>query len=502
VSKKQTTFSGSEIPSSLSIFDVLAPESRLRQHLEETFRDCTRTADDLRPEQLQAIEFAWANPFSALFLDVGFGKTAIILNVIARLLQRGYKHKILIIAPIRVATQVWPHETRLWLNLAHLRMTVIRVEDGQISGSKDRTARKLAMRRALLDSPDPIHVINQEAVSWLVEERGKNWPYRVVVFDESSRLRDHRSVVFKALARVRPAVARFHQLTATPSSQTYMHLFSQIFLLDRGERFSRFITHFREAYFNYNIYTMKWTLREGAAEEIERRIADICLVMRRQRDFQISIRPIRLPDSMMRQYSQFERQLVLELPDETIDAINGAVLCGKLLQYASGVIYDAERRSHELHEEKVAELRSLVEETLEEPVLVAYWFRSTLRRLKEAFPDAAVMDREGDVVTAWNQRKYKMMLIHPQSAGHGLNLQHGGHHLVIFDLFYSLELFLQLIGRLDRPGQTSTVMVHLLAATGTIDETVAANLQKLRRVEDQMFRRLQELRSGGHVRCV
>jgi hypothetical protein len=486
---------------SSSIFDgVLPANSRLRKYLEETFRYCTRSRTDLREEQREAISFVWSNPFSALFLDVGFGKTAIILTILNRLLERGYKHKILIIAPIRVATQVWPHEPKLWSHLAHLPMTVLRVEDQQIKGGKDRAARKLAERRRLLQSPDPIHVINQEAVSWLVEERGKDWPYRVIIFDESSRLRDHRSVVFKALARVRPKVERFHQLTATPSSQTYMHLFSQIFLLDRGVRFSRFITHFREMYFDYNQYKMRWTLRDGAAEEIERRIADICLVMRRQRDFQVSIRPIRLSHALMQQYHSFERDLVLELPGETIDAINGGVLVGKLLQYASGVIYDRERRSHELHDEKISELRSLVDETLEQPILVAYWFRSSLRRLKEAFPDAAVMDREGKIVGAWNDRKYKMMLIHPQSAAHGLNLQHGGHHLVIFDLFYSLELFLQLIGRLDRPGQTSTVMVHLLAAKGTMDEVVAANLQQLRKAEDEMFRRLQELRRGSHVR--
>jgi SNF2 family DNA or RNA helicase len=198
----------------------------------------------------------------------------------------------------------------------------------------------------------------------------------------------------------------------------------------------------------------------------------------------------------MADYRRFERELVLELPNETIDAINGAVLCGKLLQFASGVVYDGNRIAHPIHDEKLLELQSLVEETLDEPVLVAYWFKSTLRRLKELFPRAAVMDREGKQVEPWNKRKYKMMLVHPQSVGHGLNLQYGGHHIAVVDMFYSLELFTQLIGRLDRPGQTKTVQIHLLAARGTIDETVAMNLEHLRRAEDEMFRRLQELRRG------
>jgi Casjensviridae DNA helicase len=350
--------------------------------------------------------------------------------------------------------------------------------------------------RPLLDSPAQLHIINQEAVAKLVTECAarKSWPYRVIVFDESSRLRDHNSVVFKALKRVLPHVDRFIQLTATPASQHYMHLFSQIYLLDKGERFGKHITPFRERYFAYNPYRRTWTIREGAAEEIERLISDICLVMRRKKDFQVSVRSIRLSDDLMGEYHDFERDLVLKLPSSTIDAINGAVLCSKLLQFASGAVYDQHKKYHFIHDEKIEELKSLLEETLDEPVMVAYWFKSSLERLQQAFPYAVTMDREGRTEKTWNERKHKLMLVHPQSVGHGLNLQHGGHHVVLFDLFYSLELYTQLIGRLDRPGQTRTVMVHLLSVRGSMDEVVSANLQRLQSAEESMFRRLQEIR--------
>lgn len=466
----------------------------------ETFAKCTRSESDLYPQQREAIEFAWRTPFSALYLDVGAGKTCISLSIIDRLWCQGYAGKILIIAPIRVATRVWPYEPALWSHLAYMTMTVIRVADDdprlKAVPAKQRTAEKERLRRELVSSPNQIHIINQEAVDWLVRvcaER-KRWPYKVVFFDEASRLRNHKSVVFKALKRVRPYIKRFHQLTATPASQTYMHLFSQIYLLDKGERFGRYITPFRERYFTFNRYGVKWTIKPGAAEEIERLISDICLVMRREKDFQINIRSVRLTDQLMSDYEDFERDLVLELKDKIIDAVNGAVLTAKLLQFASGAVYDKQQVAHEIHDEKIEELKSLIDETLDQPVMVAYWFRSSLNRLRKAFPEAVVMDREGKREASWNRREHKIMLVHPQSVGHGMNLQHGGHHLVVFDLFYSLELFTQLIGRLDRPGQTHTVMVHILSAMGTMDETVALKLRYLQNAEDAMFQRLQAIR--------
>lgn len=471
--------------------------------MKEMFRRAVRTAADLTPDQVEAVDFMHQNPFSALFLDVGFGKTVITLSMLRRLIvDEHYYGKILIIAPIRVATRVWPQEPGLWTHLCWMRSTVLRVEDDDprllaLPRSR-RTAEKARLRAELVKSPEQIHVIDYHAVDWLVAECAKTrvWPYRVVVFDESSRLRNHNSVVFKALKKVRPYVVRFHELTATPASQTYMHLFSQVWLLDKGERFGNGITAFRERYFTFNPYVKTWKIRDGAKQEIERLISDICLVKRRERDFRVVTRSIRLSESLMRAYEEFENECVLEFGDRTIDGVNAAVLCSKLLQYASGFVYDGNGAAVTVHDEKLLELRSLYEETIDQPILVAYWFRESLERIREAFPDAVLMDREGKVVEAWNRREHKMLLVHPQSAGHGLNLQQGGHHIVCYDMWYSLELFLQVIGRLDRPGQEAQVMVHLLSTGGTIDELVAANLQRLRSAEDAMFERLRRRAEG------
>lgn len=470
----------------------------MKNYLKRIFKSCVRSRDDLTEDQREAVDFMYNNPSSALYLDVGFGKTVISLTVLHRLITDDhYTGKILIIAPIRVATRVWPQEPSLWTHLCWMRMTVLRVEDTDPRllelPARSRTAEKARLRAELLNSPDQIHVIDYHAVDWLVAECAKTrkWPYQVVVFDEASRLRDHNSVVFKALKRVRPYIKRFHELTATPASQTYLHLFSQVWLLDKGDRFGNGVTAFRERYFTYNLWTKSWKIRDGAGEEIERLISDICMVRRREKGFRVVTRSIQLPADLMAGYEDFERECVLELADEAIDGVNAAVLCSKLLQYASGFVYGQDGAARSIHDEKIEELRSLVEETLDEPILVSYWFRESLNRIRAAFPDAAVMDREGKAVDSWNQRKHKMLLVHPMSAAHGINLQQGGHHIAVVDLFYSLEFFLQLAGRLDRPGQTAEVMVHLLSAKGTIDELVAANLQRLRGAEDAMFERLR-----------
>ena len=471
-----------------------------KQYLAELFRSCVRGPADLSEEQREAVDFMYRLPASALYLDVGYGKTVISLTMLHRLIiDDGYAGKILIIAPIRVATRVWPYEPRLWTHLAWMRVTVLRVEDDDprllVVPRAARTAEKNRLRQELLDSRDQIHVINQEAVGWLVDQcasRG-SWPYRVVIFDESSRLRDHNSVVFRALKRVRPYIRRFHQLTATPASQTYLHLFSQVWLLDKGERFGNGVTAFRERYFTYNHYARTWTIREGAADEIERLIADICLVRRVKKDYRINRRMIGLSDYLISRYTEFEQECVYDLgDDEWVDGVNAAVLCNKLLQFASGFVYDGSGVAHTVHSEKLEELRSLVDETLDQPVIIAYWYKESLARIRQAFPAAAVMDRSGRIEEAWNRGQHKMLLLHPQAAGHGLNLQFGGHHIVIYDLWYSLELFEQLIGRLDRPGQTRQVVVHMLCARGTIDELVADRLQRLQSAEDSMFQRLRE----------
>lgn len=480
------------------------------RYLESVFATCIRGETDLHDYQREAVDWLWDRPFSALFIDTGMGKTVIIETLLDRLFMSGFRGKVLQIAPIRVATRVWVQEFKLWRHLAYFNPELLRIDDGdpRLGGRRgaDATFTKLRLRTEAIASQRRIHVINQEAVPWLVsrfvelKSNGKlretaRWPYPVVIFDESSRLRDHNSEVFKAMRRVRHRITRLHELTATPASQTYMHLFSQIYLLDQGERLGKHITPFREKHFTYNPYSRKWAIRDGADREIEEKIADICLVMRRSKDFIISVRRIELPAKVMKQYREFEADSVLDLPEGPIDAINGGALSNKLLQFASGAVYDETKKYHVIHDEKIEELRQLSDETLDNPIMVAYWYKSSLDRLRKAFPKAAVMDREGKIETDWNKRKFKMMLVHPRGSAHGLNLQAGGHHVVLFDIFWPLELFTQLIGRLDRQGQTHTVMVHLLSASGTMDETVAVNLELLKNAEEAMFARLQAIRA-------
>lgn len=474
-------------------------------YLDRTYERCIRSKEDLHDYQREALRWLRKRPFSALFIDVGMGKTAIILSLLDEYFMRGFEGKVLIAAPIRVANRVWMQEHKLWFHTAYFRPTLLRIDDDdpRLAGltGMSKKFRKLLLRKQALEDDARIHVINFEAIPWLVDqwyERGR-WPYQIVIYDEASRLRDHRAEGVKALRRVRSKIKRLHELTATPASQSYMHFFSQVYLLDGGERLGTRITQFREKYFTYNPYTHVYKLREGADRQIEEKIADVALVMRRTKDFQIVTRQIDLPEDIMQRYEDFERDLILELPDDVvIDALNGAVLCGKLLQFASGQIYDENRTVHSVHSEKIEELRQFLTET-DEPVMVSYWFKSSLSRLQKTFPYAITMDREGKAEADWNAGKIKLLFLHPQSAGHGLNMQYGGHHLVIYDLFYSLELFLQLIGRLDRQGQVATVLVHMLSVRGTMDEVVASKLAQLEAAENAMFRRLQNLRRERDV---
>lgn len=482
-----------------------------KDYLETLFSQVIRNKDDLHDYQQYAVEWLKEHSYSALFIDVGMGKTVIILSLIDWAIMRGYTKRILVIAPIKVINRVWAYEYKLWAHTVHMRVHNLRVEDDdpRLAGLKgqEKTVEKNRLKVEALDHPAQIHLINQEAIPWLVqqfvERRGKKfiafrrWQYPFVVFDESSRLRDHSSETSKWLRRIRDKIARFHELTATPASQTYMHLFSQIYLLDQGQRLGRNITPFRKQYFNYDPYKSKWEIRPDADKQIEEKIADICLVMRNDRSDDekpiINEWPVRLPRDVMKKYRDFQRDYVLETDVGEIEAVHGGALSMKLLQLASGVVYDADRRTHWFHDEKIEGLKEIQEEALGQPILVGYWFKPTLVRLKQAFPKAVVMDTQGKAEADWNKGNIQMMFVHPQSAAHGLNLQFGGHHLAIFDLFWSLELFLQLLGRLDRQGQISRVIVHLLTAKGTEDQIVADNLRVLEDAQDAFFNRLRAL---------
>lgn len=526
-------------------FDIYA-------YLAETFAKVERERSAMRSYQADiAVPFLKANPFSALFVDLGLGKTVISLTVIADLLGQIDFNKVLIIGPSRVVRQTWPDEIPLWRHTAPLTWALIRDEEleeavraaGQaarapiVALAKEEAIRRgfdpdldpistqrvvrefvklrrqeidiarakaarVAIREATSRNPATIHLINREQVEFLVDAWGRDWPYDVVIVDESSSLKDHRTARFKALRRVRPLIKRLHELTATPASENYLGLFAQIYLLDGGKRLGKNITTYKERYFVRGYDGFSWKLRPGAEEEIAAKISDICLTLKREdylKDLKkpvFSRREVILSRDEMQLYNKFLKNFVAELEDGTeIEAENAAALSSKLLQLASGAVYDAEKRVHTVHDRKIEELRQIEEEACGKPLLVAYWFKSSLDRIKKTFPHAVVMDKEGKAVAAWNKKKIPMLLIHPQSAGHGLNLQYGGSQLVFFDIPWSLELYLQTIGRLDRQGQIDAVVLHHIVAKGTIDEYVLDEcLREKRDAHEYLFRLLKQIR--------
>jgi hypothetical protein len=489
-----------------------------------------------------ALPFLRDNPFSALFVDMGLGKSITSATLICDLLAEFATDKVLVIGPLRVMTDTWPNEFRKWRHTAGFNFTLIREDDDDPrikaakkldrSEMKERKAERefdpdvkldprheakvrQSIRSELARSPASVHFINREQLEWLVNEHGRNWPYRTVFIDESSSFKDHRTERFKALKKVRQTpglITRLHLLTATPAAETYEHLFAQMYLLDLGKRLGKSITHYRDDYFNYNRYSMKYTLRSGCEEQILDKIKDICLVMK-AKDYldldepSIVQRHVKLPQSAITLYEQMRDESLVTLADGSeIEAETAAALSSKLLQMASGVLYETQqlldqdtddmvkvKKVHRLHEAKVDTLKEIYEGLQGSPVLVAYHFKSSLDRLKKAFPKATVMDREGKCVKPWNDGKIPMLLIHPQSGGHGLNLQKGGHNIVFFDLVWSLELWIQLIGRLARQGQKNPVLVQVLIATGTLDEVVMEALLSKTDAQDKLFLLLKRL---------
>lgn len=482
-----------------------------------------RGLDDLRDYQRnKLVPFLLENPKSAAYVDMGLGKTVSILTVLDHLLTHGLMRKVLIIAPLRVAIQTWPTEIEEWKHTLWLRYTVIRPDplasevtsamaqarqsdplSPSHAASKARTTVFRQQMRRLTNLDTPIHIINREQVAWLVEYWAtmRKWPYDVIIVDESTSFADHTSQRWKSLAKVAMHAKRIHLLSGTPAPEGIQDLFAQIYLLDSGARFGRGITLFRETYLMQNPYTKKWTPQVGAVERVTAKIADICLVMKEEDYLDIEKplvfeRPIVLEPDELRQYKDFERDFVLQLDEADIEAANAGVLSQKLLQYASGAVYDGDGVAHWIHDHKIEELQEIVAENPREPLLIAYWFRPSLARLRKAFPKATVMDKAGNCLADWNAGKIPMLFIHPQSAGHGLNMQLGpGHILVFFDTPASLELYLQTIKRIARSGQKQLVKVIHLVARGTLERYAVPRLMAKESMQDAITTRLRQLRA-------
>lgn len=417
--------------------------------------------------QRQATQFIIDHDEAAIFLGMGLGKSVITLTAIWQLMLDYFTiHRVLVIAPLRVARDTWPAEIAKWDHLDGLTVAVA------VGTKQDRLN--------ALTASAMVTIINRENIPWLISQLGSAWPFDMVIIDELSSFKNHRAKRFTALVKMRPFVKRWVGLTGTPASNGLMDVWAQFRLLDGGERLGRFITRYRERWFTpdkrngMQVFTYK--PRVGAEDEIYAAIGDMTLSMRTTDHLQlpkltVTTMPVVLYPKERRVYEQLKSDLVLDLGEATIDAANAAALSGKLLQLASGAIYTGDGQWTAVHERKLDVLEDLIEAANGSPLLVAYWFTHDRERIVSRFPQARELKTSADI-EAWNQGEITLGLIHPASAGHGLNLQSGGHLLVWFSLTWSLELYQQTNARLYRQGQTEPVTITHLVAEGTLDETV------------------------------
>lgn len=418
-----------------------------------------------------ATRFVLEHSYCGLILDMGLGKSVITLTALWDLMLDSFDLGcVLVIAPKRVAEDTWPKEIQKWDHLKGLTYSLVM--------GTEKQRREALQKRAFL------YIINRENVAWLVENT--RWRFDGLVIDELSSFKSNKAQRFRALKRVRPLCKRVIGLTGTPAPNTLIDLWPQIYLLDMGKRLGRFVTHYRERYFvpdkrnQHMVYSYK--LREGAEREIYERIGDICISMKATDHLQmpelVSSRvEVHMSESERKQYDTLRRDMILKLGSGEIDAVNAAALSGKLLQMASGAVYDSEGRALRIHDRKLDVLEDLIDAANGKPLLVAYWYKHDLQRIRERF-DARVIDTEQDI-NDWNAGRMPVALIHPASAGHGLNLQAGGNTIVWFSLTWSLELYQQLNARLWRQGQAaSTVIVQHIVTAGTHDEDVMLALER------------------------
>lgn len=388
--------------------------------------------------------------------------------------------KVLVIAPLRVARDTWPAEIRKWDHLKDLDVSVI------VGDAKTRTA--------AINRPAMVYIINRENTKWLVEyyeKNGRRWDFDCVVIDELSSFKNHQSQRFKWLRKIRPYVKRWIGLTGTPTSNGLMDLWAEIGILDGGERLGRFIGRYREAYFRpgaMNPHTgivYQYTIRPGAEEQIYRKISDITISMKAldylQMPEYVSVtHEVRMNSAEKDIYDRMKNDLIIPLEDGDIDAVNAASLSNKLLQMSNGAVYDENQSVRLIHQRKLEMLEDLIEAANGQPVLVAYWFRHDKARIQEYLKSIGCETREikeSKDIQDWNAGKIPVALIHPASAGHGLNIQDGGHILIWFGLTWSLELYMQANARLWRQGQKNTVTIHHIITKGTVDEDVMAALE-------------------------
>lgn len=412
-----------------------------------------------------ATDFILNQSICCLMLDMGLGKTVITLTALWQLALDSFDvSRVLVIAPKRVAEDTWPKELAKWEHLTGLTSSLV-------LGSA-------AERKAALQRKAFLYIINRENVAWLVKNH--YWDFDMVVIDELSSFKSNKAERFKAMKKVRPMVIRIVGLTGTPAPNTLLDLWPQMYLMDMGQRLGRFIGGFRDRFFLPDkrnreiIYSYK--PREGAEDAIYALISDICISMKAADYLDMPERidnriEVSMSPKERKLYDDFQKDMVLSIDDEELDAANAAALSNKLLQMANGAVYGEDKKIIPIHDRKLDALEDLVEAANGKPLLVAYWYKHDLQRIKARFKNARCIDTAKDI-DDWNAGKIPLALIHPASAGHGLNLQDGGCTIVWFGLTWSLELYQQLNARLWRQGQKHTVVIHHIVTKGTHDEDV------------------------------
>ena len=426
------------------------------------------------PHEYQKTAIAWilSKEKCGLFLDMGLGKTVCALTAIDELIYDAVEiRKVLVIAPLRVARSVWAEECEKWAHLNHLRVA-------KVLGTATE-------RWAALHLPADIYVINRENVPWLI--KNAEWDFDLCVIDELSSFKNPSAQRFRALRKVISRCKRVIGLTGTPAPNGLIDLWSQIYLLDRGERLGRTVSMYRSAYFHpafgngHIVY--RYDLNEGADAKIREKVSDICISMSKTEyldmpELLYQTVPVALPPAAARAYKEMERDALLSLDTTDIFAVNAAAVNTKLMQIAGGAVYDDEGNAQVIHEAKLDALEDLIEQANGQPVLVFASYRHEAERIRKRFPDRVRVLDSAEDIAAWNSGEYEIVVAHPASIGHGLNLQDGGHIIIWYSLTWSLELYQQAVDRLYRQGQTETVVVYHLVAKGTVDEAALEALSQ------------------------
>lgn len=457
----------------------------------------------LHDYQNYCIDFLKDHSEAMLILEMGLGKTAVSLTTVLDLMFDSFiVSKVLVIGPLRVISSVWPDELGKWNHLALLRISVV------AGSAKERVA--------ALEKDADVYLINRENIKWLVDrfsEQKQKWPFDMMILDELSSFKSHRSQRWRAVRKIRPYVNRVVGLTGTPAPNGLMDLWAETYLIDNGQRLGSFIGRYRAQYFkpkDLNPYTgvvYNYEPLPGAEEAIQERISDITVSMKAldHLDMPECIyvdHPVKLDETELKTYETMKKDMLVDLDGQTIDASNSAVLSGKLLQLSSGAIYGEGGSVHTIHSRKLEMLEDLVEQANGQSVLVSYWFQHDKQRITEHLTKLGYGVREllsASDIESWNNGEVQVALISPASAGHGLNLQKGGHILVWFTPVWSLEFYQQTNARLWRQGQKEVVTIHHIVTEKTIDTRILKALQSKEQVQESLIEAVKAEIGNGRV---